>query len=381
MKKLIFLSAGMFTMGCSSYIIAGLLPGIGSTLNTSIAATGQGITAFGATYVVCAPIFAVLLAKQPARLILLISLTIFAIGNVLTLLSTNFSLYLFSRAIAGAGAGLYSPICVAVAVQLVGSEARGRALSMVWGANSAGAVIGVPLGLWLSEKYGWQASIGLILAFALFSFLGIAIKKVELNVKALPSLRERLRLLIDHRVLSVIGITCITATGSLGLYSYVSAMHFGVTNSLMSVLFVWSLGGLIGSNLVGYVVDSTRQPRQVMAVILAILMVSIFLLPILHSLPIIGLLPFFIWGAMGWATVTPQQHILIGLQPTQGATLAALNGSALSLGGVLGAAFGGLLIASEFDARNLPYMAATLLLFAFLWQLLLIKQSPKEVAV
>ena len=381
MKKLIFLAVGMFTMGCSTYIIAGLLPGISSTLGSSIAVTAQGISAFGITYVICAPVFAVLLANKPARLILLIALTVFAVGNFITLLSTNLTTYLLSRAIAGIGAGLYSPICVAAAVQLAGVGSRGRALSLVWGSNSAGAVVGVPIGLWLSGMSGWQAAIGLILFLCLFSLLGIAMRTLDLRVNAPPSLRKRLQLLVDRRVLSVIGITAMTAAGSLGLYAYVAPMFSGATASLPVALFVWSLGGLLGSTFVGTVIDRTGQPQKVMAIILIILTLAVIMLPLMHSVPYLSLLPFFIWGAMGWATVTPQQHILIGLQPEQSATLAALNGSALSLGGVLGTALGGLLLAGGFDVRRLPFIAAGFLLTAFLWQLFLIKRSHKEVLI
>ncbi len=367
-------------MGCCSYITAGLLPGISSTLGISVVAAGQGISAFGVSYIICAPLFAVVLAKKSARVILMLALTIFSIGNLVTLFSENLAVYLFGRAIAGIGAGLYSPICVAAAVQMIGGEARGRALSLIWGANSAGAVIGVPVGLWLSQKFGWQYAICLILLFSLITLLGISSQKLDLCVKAPPSLRERLRLLVDRRILSVIGVTILTATASLGLYTYMAPMHTSVgnSNSLTSKFFVWSLGGLIGSTAVGYIVDRVGQASFVMAVILTILIATMLLLPSTSFIPYLGLLPFLVWGAMGWATVTPQQHSLIGFQPEQSATLAALNGSAISLGSVLGTSIGGFAIANGLDVRNLPYAGASLLLGALLWQMFLIKEYHQE---
>src|SRR5437879_1083022 len=130
MKRLIFLAAGMFTLGCDDYVIAGLLPGISASLGTSFAGAAQGFAAFGIAYVASAPVCALLLAKKPARSVLFTALALFALGNAMTLLSTRLTSYLVSRAIAGLGAGLYLPTAVDSAAQLVEPGARGRALSL-----------------------------------------------------------------------------------------------------------------------------------------------------------------------------------------------------------------------------------------------------------
>ncbi|HEY4003029.1 MAG TPA: MFS transporter, partial [Candidatus Xenobia bacterium] len=201
--SLFFLGAGMFTMGCDDYVVAGLLPGLSASLGTSMVGAAQGITAFSFTYLVCAPLFAVLLGRRPARQVLVLALAIFAAGNVLTLMSPNLAAYLASRAIAGIGAGMYLPIAVASAVELVDPDAVGRALGLIWGANSAGAVIGVPAGLWLASRLGWQATIGLVLLLGTITLLGIALGLPDRPVPVPPSMREQLRFLLDRRVLSI----------------------------------------------------------------------------------------------------------------------------------------------------------------------------------
>jgi predicted MFS family arabinose efflux permease len=382
MRSLFFLAAGMFTMGCDDYVVAGLLPGLGASLGTSMAGAAQGITAYSFTYLVCAPVFALLLARKPARRVLVLALAIFAAGNVMTILSPNLAAYLVSRAIAGIGAGMYLPVAVAAAAELVEPEAQGRALSLIWGANSAGAVIGVPAGLWLAEKVGWQATIGLILALGALTLLGIALRQPSLQVPTPPSLGEQLRFLVDRRVLSIIGVTCLTAAGSLGLYAFVAPLQAGMANSADAALTLWNIGGLIGSIAIGWVADRTGNPRAVMAAILVTLLAAIMALPAVGPVPILGLVPFVLWGAMGWATMTPQQMSLIELEPGHEATVVALNSSAVGLGSVFGPALGGLALAGGFDARNLPYAAGGLLLCALAWQVILIqqRQSKQEVA-
>ncbi|MNK77598.1 Purine efflux pump PbuE [compost metagenome] len=378
MRSLLFLAAGMFVMGCDDYVVAGLLPGLSASLGTSMAGAAQGITAFSFTYLVCAPFFAILLARKPARQVLLLALAIFAVGNVLTLLSSNLAAYLVSRAIAGIGAGMYLPVAVAAAAELVEPEATGRALGMIWGANSAGAVVGVPAGLWLADKVGWQATIGLILALGVITLLGIAIRQPNRQVSAPPSLGEQLRFLVDRRVLSIIGVTCLTATGSLGLYSYIAPLQAGMLNSADAALTLWNIGGLIGSFGIGYVADRMGNPRMVMAVLLGTLLVAIVTLPSVGTVAVLGLLPFLLWGAMGWAVMTPQQLSLIELEPGHEAAVVALNSSAVGLGSVFGPALGGLALVGGLNARYLPYAAGGLILCTLAWQVALILQRQPE---
>ena len=374
LKPLFFLAAGMFTMGCDDYVVAGLLPGLSASLGTSMAGAAQGITAFNFTYLVCAPVFAILLSRKPARLVLAWALVVFAAGNLLTLVAPNLACYLASRAIAGIGAGMFMPIAVASAVALVEPDQQGRALGLIWGANSAGAVIGVPAGLWLADRFGWQATIVLITLMGVVSLAGVALRQANLTVAPPPSPREQARMLVDPRVLSIIGVTCLTATASLGLYAFIAPLQVGMANSADAALTVWNVGGLLGVIAIGYVEDHVRNPRAVMAAILVTLFAAIAVLPAISAVPLLGLVPFLLWGALGWATVTPQQLSLIALEPGREATVVALNSSAIGLGSVTGPALGGLALAGGLGAWTLPYAACALLLAALAWQLVLMQQ-------
>ncbi|MBV9844007.1 MAG: MFS transporter [Kutzneria sp.] len=379
-KHLIFLAAGMFVTGCDNYIVAGLLPGLGATLGASAAAVGQGVTAFDLTYVVSAPLFAVLLAGRPARAVLLAALTVFGLGNLLTLAAGGLPEYLLGRGIAGLGAGILSPIVVAVTTAVSDPGSRGRVLSIIWGANSAGAVAGVPFGLWLAGLFGWQAAIWLILLLTAIAALGIATRLPVVPVVAPPSLRERMLIMTDRRVLAVLGVTLITTTAGLGLYTYAApvTLESGAAHSVPAVLWAWSIGGLAGSTSIGYLADRTGRPRAVLAGVLALLGTAFLLLPVLGQIPVLGLLPYALWGFAGWAIVTPIQTILIGIRPDQPATVAALCGSAVGLGGAMGSTLGGLALAAGLSAPSLPFAAAGVVVIALFWQLSLAARSRES---
>jgi len=378
MKNLIFLAIGMFTVGCSSFMIAGLLPQIGETLGQPIAVTGQGITLFSLAYFFSAPLCSMIFAHKSAKHIIQLALTVFLLGNLITLISENIVLFLLGRAFAGIGAGIFTPLCITTAMHFVGPSAKGRVLSFVWGANSAGVVFGVPIGLYLASVFNWQLSIIYIVILGLFALIGFSFQDFDINLPTSSSFVERLRLFVDKKIMSVIGVTCFTTMASLGLYSYIAPIQSQSANSLSMTMFIWGLGGFTGSSLVGVFIDRTKKPQIIMALILVGLFFTIILIPFTKNLPYLGLIPFFMWGAFGWATTTPQQHILFELQEKQGTILVALNASAIGLGGALGTALGGIIMTFGFRGINLPFFAATLLLVVFICQLMLIQNSNKE---
>lgn len=377
-KNLFFLAIGMFTVGCNTFQIAGLLPQIGQTIGQPIAITGQGITSFSLTYLLSAPLFSMIFANKPIKPIMQLAFSVFILGNLITLLSTNIGQFLIGRSFAGAGAGMFTPLCITIAFQFVKPSCRGRVLSFLWGANSAGVVFGIPLGLYLTSLFNWQLSILYIIILSVVALIGFSLQKADVMLPKSGSINDTLRLFVDKKTCSVIGITCVTALASLGLFSFITPIQSGSPHSLTMTLFSWGLGGFIGSSLVGIFIDRTKKPQVIMALILVGLMLTIVSIPFTKHIPYLGLIPFFMWGVFGWATINPQQQILFKLHETQGAILAAINSSAFGLGSALGTMLGGLTITSGFKEINLPFLAATLLLIVLIGQLMSIKSSNKE---
>lgn len=375
---MIVFAIAMFAMGCNTFLLAGLLPQIGATIGQPVAVTGQGISIFSLTYLLSAPLFSLLFTNKPVKRIIQLALSVFILGNLITLFSENITLFLIGRSLTGVGAGIFTPLCVSLAGHFANSSAKGRALSFVWGANSAGVVFGVPMGLYLSSMFHWQSSITYLVALGVIALIGFSLQDVDITLPQSPSLKARLQLIVDPKTLSVIGISCLTAMASLGLYSYVTLIQAGSPNSLSMTLFSWGLGGFIGSSLIGIFIDRTRNPRAAMALILAGLVFTLISIPFTKDLPYFGLIPFFMWGLFGWAIPTPQQHILFELHENQGSILAAINSSALGLGAALGTLVGGMIISCGFKEIYLPFPAAILLFAVMIGQLIVISNSSSN---
>src|ERR1019366_4788800 len=159
MRRLLPLTIGSFALGLDAFVVAGILPIMSANLHHSVSAIGQMVTVFTLSYALLSPVFSTLLTGRSLRAVLLVALVVFTAGNVLTAMSSALP---GARAVAGIGAGLYSPMSVAAAAGLVPAERRGRALAMITGGMSSGVVLGVPIGLALAQAMGWRATIWLV---------------------------------------------------------------------------------------------------------------------------------------------------------------------------------------------------------------------------
>nr|WP_229751805.1 hypothetical protein [Marinithermofilum abyssi] len=132
---------------------------------------------------------------------------------------------------------------------------------------------------------------------------------------------------------------------------------------------------MIGSFSIGALIDRTGRPGLLMAGILAILAFAMFSLPFGLKFPILAFLPFVLWGAMGWASQAPQQHVLLHLQPNHGVATVALNSSANYLGSAIGSALGGIVMLAGLAPSQLPFTAGCLVLVTLLGQLIIIAKK------
>ncbi|MBG9452629.1 MFS transporter [Lysinibacillus sphaericus] len=366
MKNVLLLALGMFALGFDAYVIAGLLPGISDTFQKSTSQVGQAVSIFTLFYAISAPLFSSLLAGKPIKKILIWSMLLFTIANSVTALAPTFSILLLSRAIAGTGAGLFSPLAVAASTKFISSEKKGRALGLTIGGMSMGTVLGVPLGIYISNVFDWKVTLWLLVIIGGISVLCMIIFLPDFPTTPPPALKERFKMFLDKRVTITVCITFFASVASLGLYTYLSPLLEEMTSSsnLTIYLWAWGFGGLVGSIMIGYIIDYYGRPKILVSIILFSLTLAIICIPLMLKLPILRCLPFFVWGAMGWACQAPQQHILLSYQPNNGSSAVALNSSINYLGSAIGASLGGIVLSLQLGTITLIYFAVISMSFS-----------------
>ncbi|KOT89098.1 MFS transporter [Streptomyces sp. NRRL F-5755] len=374
------LALGTFALGVDAYVMAGLLPLVSADLHISASSAGQMVTVFTLCYALGGPVFATLLAARPAKVVLGVALVVFTIGNALTAVAPSLWVLLIARAVAGIGAGVYSPIAAATAAGLTAPERRGRALATVMGGLSIGTVIGVPVGMLLASHMGWRGTLWLITALGVVALIGI-MRLPQVAVSPPPPLGRRVRALASGRVAGIVSVSLLGGIASLGLYTYlaefvVDAAH---TDQTVWAMWAWGAGGIVGSLLIGRIVDRTGRPFAAVTWILVLVVVSQLVLPVAaHTAVALAAVPLVIWGAAGWAIQVPQQHQLIAAQPEQATVAVSLNSSAVYLGSGLGSALGGVVLGLGVAPGSLPYYTAALTLVALMVHLTVVRGAVRR---
>ncbi|RLU94596.1 MFS transporter [Streptomyces griseocarneus] len=372
-KLVYLLGLGAFALGLDAYVTAGLLPVIADDFNSSVSATGQMVTTFTLAYAIASPIFAALLSASRARLGLLSALAVFALANIGSALAGNLPVLLITRAFAGVGAGLYLALAAAGAASLVDKERRGRALAIIMGGMSSGTVLGVPAGVFIAQHLGWRTTLWIVAAIGLVSFLGLALRLPVLPATSSVTLRQRAAVIADPRVASIVGVSFFAAVASLGLYTYFAPVmesgSMGNVGNVTPYLWAWGIGGVVGSVLIGRLVDRGR-PYALVVGILVLLVLSLLAFRVTAAIhPLISLVPIAVWGGVGWALQVPQQNDLLAARGDNGGSVAvALNESALYLGSAVGSGLGGVAFSLGWDSSVLPLWAAGFALAGLLLQ-------------
>ncbi|MEW2557813.1 MFS transporter [Streptomyces griseorubiginosus] len=375
MNRLFILVLGAFALGLDAYVMAGLLPKVAADLHTSESAAGQMVTLFTLCYALAAPVFATALAGRPAKTVLTAALLLFTLANALTAVAGSLAVLLVARALAGVGAGVYSPMAATTAASLAGEERRGRALALVMGGMSIGTVIGVPVGVLLADHVGWRGTLWLITGLGAVAVTGVALALPRLAATPPPPLRERARILARRPVAAIAGVSLIAGVTSLGLYTYLAPFlaDAGGIDGTLGAMWAWGLGGVAGSLLIGRIVDRTGRPYAVVTVVLLLLCLSHLLLPLAAEATWLLAVPLVVWGATGWALQVPQQHQLIAARPDQAPVAVSLNSSAVYLGSALGSALGGVVLASGVAPADLPYWTGGLVAVGLMLHLVLVR--------
>lgn len=366
------IALGAFALGMASYATAGLMPLIAQALDVSQAAAGQLVTAFTLAYGLASPLVVALLPRHYQRAGLLGALLLFALANAASALAPSFSLLMAWRALAGVGAGVYLALGIAACAALGSKMGQGKSIALVMGGMASGTVLGVPLSLELAGLWGWPVAFWLITTLGAVAFVGLLLKLPALPIPASVPLAHKMALLKHPATLSILSVSLLAAVASLGMYTFIAPFMFDIEPmaSITLYLWVWGLGGIAGSVLIGPLADRYRD-ASIALTIMALLAISLAVLPFMASLhPWLALVPIALWGSAGWALQVPQNSALLDTRRAQGDghLAVALNESALYLGSALGAILGGLWLSQGARPSALPLLAAAITLTGVLLQ-------------
>ncbi|WP_280423831.1 MFS transporter [Nocardia carnea] len=258
------LAAGIFLMGTTEFMIAGLLPEVATDLGVDIARAGLLITAFAVGMILGPPVMALATLRLPARATLIGALAVFAAGHVVPAISDSFTVVTVSRVVTALATGTFWATGAVVAAAVAGPGASARALAVMSGGLSLAVVAGVPLGTFAGQLTGWRGPFWMLAVLAVPAIAAVLrfTPIASGNIEAPVSVRAEVATIRPWRVWAVLAAITLAQAGFLGAYSFISPLltdRAGIPTTLVPLVLVgFGIGALAGTTLGGRVGD--RRP-------------------------------------------------------------------------------------------------------------------------
>ncbi|WP_067659230.1 MFS transporter [Nocardia harenae] len=255
------LAAGIFLMGTTEFMIAGLLPDVAGDLGVDIARAGLLVTAFAIGMILGPPVMALATLRLPARATLIGALAVFAAGHLVAALSDAFTVVTVSRVVTALATGTFWATGAVVAAGVAGPGASARALAVMSGGLSLAVVAGVPLGTFAGQFTGWRGPFWILAVLAVPA--GVAVLRFTPrsfgNDEDPVPVRAEIAAVRRWRVWAVLAAITLAQAGFLGAYSFISPLltdRAGISTAAVPlVLAGFGLGALSGTALGGRVGD------------------------------------------------------------------------------------------------------------------------------
>jgi predicted MFS family arabinose efflux permease len=114
--------------------------------------------------------------KFDRKKLLIFFYTGFIIGTVCCALATNYALLLAARIVTGLFGGVIGSVSLAIVTDLFVIHQRGRVMGFIQMAFASSQILGIPLGLYFANHWGWHSSFLMIAGLGILILVTIVIK-------------------------------------------------------------------------------------------------------------------------------------------------------------------------------------------------------------
>ena len=356
------LTAGAFGIGVTEFVIMGLLLEVSADLDVSIAAAGLLISGYALGVVVGAPLLTAATGRWPRKLVLVGLMAIFTAGNAACALAPTYGLLMAARVLTALAHGTFFGVGSVVATDLVAADRRGSAIAVMFTGLTVATIVGVPLGTWLGQAFGWRATFWAVTLVGLAALAVIArLVPSDEAASAAEDWRADLFAIVRGPVLLGLLTTVLGYAGVFAVFTYIAPALTQITGfpdaAVSPILLVFG-GGLVLGNLLGGRLADQSLAATVLGTLLALAAVLGLMTFALHD-RIAAVLFVGLLGAAAFATVAPLQMWVLEKPDGAGRSLvSSFNIAAFNLGNALGAWAGGVIIAAGPGLAWVPLLSA-----------------------
>ncbi len=339
------LTLGAFAIGLTEFIIMGLLPEVAESMQVSIPMAGFLVTGYALGVAIGAPIITVATHKMKRKELLLFLMILFIAGNALAALAPNYTILMLARILAALTHGSFFGVGSVIAAELVPKEKRAGAIAIMFTGLTLANILGVPIGTFLGQAYGWRSTFWSITIIGVIALIGIAILVPKVKA-AESSLLQELGVLRRPAVHIALLMTVFGFGGVFTAFTYITPILVDITGfapkSVSYILVLFGIGITIGNIYGGKLADRKLLPSLIG--ILLMLSIVLALFSITDQYKILTLLTVFIFGIFAFGTVPGLQLHMLNTAKEAPTLASTLNIAAFNLGNALGAYIGGVVI-------------------------------------
>ncbi|MEV8378741.1 MFS transporter [Kribbella sp. NPDC056861] len=342
-SALLALSTAAFIGILTEALPAGVLPEMARDLSVSESAAGQMLTIYAIATGVSAIPLMVATAAWGRKQLLLLAVSVIAVANVVTAISSSYALTMTFRLLAGIAAAAVWAELVGYALRLAPPHLQGRAISITMAGVPLALALGIPVGTFLGNLFGWRLTFGLVAALSVLLLVWISV-----SVPAAPGqkLGQREPILKALKLPGVVAVLFTVAAWVLAhnvLYTYISTFldEYGMGGQRDTVLLTFGIASVVSIVITGAMVD--RKLRQLTIGSAAFVIIAAIGLGLLASSDLVVYAAIVLWG-LGWGGVTTLlQTAVTDAGGTSAQALLVTTWNSFMAGG---GAVGGILLAS-----------------------------------
>ncbi|MCZ4550229.1 MFS transporter [Gordonia rubripertincta] len=340
------LGLSVFVVTTAEMMPVGLLPYLSADFAVSEGIAGLTVTLYGVVAGVFAPILTAVTRRIDRRSLIMLILSVFVTGNIVTALASNFVVLLVCRLAVGFVHGLLWSVMAAIAVRLVAPRYAVRATSFVFSGISLALVLGVPLGSVIGDRLDWRAAFWILVVLSAAALAMVAVAMPRMAPTGGVALREIPTLFAVTNLRIAVAVTALVVVANYAAYTYIAPYlidDVGI-DKVGALLLGYGIAGLAGNLVSGSIVARSESLRPVLAAYLAALSISLILLVASGSWTIAVCVLVIVWGGAYSAVPIALQTLVLRSAADRGEAATSLYVLVFNTSIAAGALFGGLAI-------------------------------------
>lgn len=268
------LTTGVFGIINTEMGVIGILPLIAENFQVTVPEAGWTVSIFALVVAISAPITPLLFSGINRKKVMILALGLFTLSNIISMMTTNFTVLLISRALPAFLHPVYVSMAFTVAAASVSKEKAPKAVAKVFIGVSAGMVLGVPVTSYIASEVSYSMGMLFFTVVNALVLVATILFVPSMPVKEKLSYGTQLSILKKKVVwYSILAITLIN--GALfGFFSYMSdylKTITGVSYTVIStMLLIYGLANIIG-NVIGGKQLAVNPVRSMIMIPLALL--------------------------------------------------------------------------------------------------------------